>query len=166
MSPWKRPSIAVVTVQIQESSVQSDCAGRDGGPSDYVSIPTRKSASSLCSVPDPEVSTALSVLPPPTMSRVLGTLKAVKRRPHPSVGAHPTSFGALYARIRPVGGRLLLVPSACVAVRGSLQSLQTIRRYASGPPGGKSPGGFPGFSMGQQSQKGETLKEYVRFSFP
>jgi len=98
------------------------------------------------------------------MSRVLGTLKAVKRRPSSAVGTYPTSFSASYARTRPVGGRVLLVPSACITLKGSPQSLQTTRHYASGPPGGKGPGGFPGFSMGQQAQKGETLKEYVKLS--
>ncbi|KII86099.1 hypothetical protein PLICRDRAFT_44563 [Plicaturopsis crispa FD-325 SS-3] len=39
------------------------------------------------------------------------------------------------------------------------------RSYAQGPPGGGGKGGFPGFSMGPQHQKGEALKEYVSALF-
>ncbi|PPR01557.1 hypothetical protein CVT24_005883 [Panaeolus cyanescens] len=62
-----------------------------------------------------------------------------------------------YVRTRSTPGPLLLVPTACVALRGGFQSY----RYASGPGGGSGGGGgFPGFSMGPQHQKGEALKEY------
>ena len=39
-----------------------------------------------------------------------------------------------------------------------------VRTYAQGPPGGGM-GGFPGFSMGQQRQKGDALKEFVSIPF-
>ncbi|KAF9038696.1 P-loop containing nucleoside triphosphate hydrolase protein [Panaeolus papilionaceus] len=62
----------------------------------------------------------------------------------------------LYVKTRRIPGPLLLVPTACVALRGGFQSY----RYASGPGGGAGGGGFPGFSMGPQHQKGDALKEY------
>jgi hypothetical protein len=51
--------------------------------------------------------------------------------------------------------------------RGSLTTFNIQRfpvsvRYYSQPPGGPKGGGFPGFSLQPQHQKGEALKEYVR----
>jgi hypothetical protein len=77
-----------------------------------------------------------------------------------STSQHTTRRSGLqYARTRTRPGPLLVVPSACVALRGGVQSL---RGYANGAGGGGGKG-FPGFSLGPQHQKGEALKEYVRW---
>ncbi|KAK7694949.1 hypothetical protein QCA50_002137 [Cerrena zonata] len=48
------------------------------------------------------------------------------------------------------------VPAAQPLLRGNPGTRIGVRTYAQGPPGG----GFPGFSMGQQRQKGDALKEF------
>ncbi|KAF8194661.1 P-loop containing nucleoside triphosphate hydrolase protein [Pholiota molesta] len=73
-----------------------------------------------------------------------------------SINKSLTRTGLQYARTRTHPGPLLVVPSACVALRGGVQSL---RGYANGAGGGGGKG-FPGFSLGPQHQKGEALKEY------
>lgn len=55
--------------------------------------------------------------------------------------------------------RLVLTTSNLPLVRSNLGSL---RHYAQPPGGSGQGGGFPGFSMGGQHQKGDALKEYVR----
>jgi hypothetical protein len=57
-------------------------------------------------------------------------------------------------------GPSLVVPTACVPFRSGFGN---VRHYANPPGGGIPGGGFPGFSLGQQQQKGDALKEYVRF---
>lgn len=56
--------------------------------------------------------------------------------------------------------RRAAVPAAQPLLRANVVSQIGVRTYAQGPPGGGM-GGFPGFSMGQQRQKGEALKEFV-----
>lgn len=56
--------------------------------------------------------------------------------------------------VRP--GPLLVVPTACVPLRSGDGN---VRHYANGPGRGMPLGGF---SLGQQQQKGDALKEYVR----
>jgi hypothetical protein len=53
---------------------------------------------------------------------------------------------------------LLVVPRACVALQGGFGN---VRHYAN-PPEGGMPRGFSAFNLGQQPQKGDALKEYVR----
>jgi len=64
----------------------------------------------------------------------------------------------LSARVSPVGLRLLrpfeLEPLAELKHR---RNAAQIRSYAQGPPGG----GFPGFSLQQQRNKGDALEEFV-----
>ena len=100
------------------------------------------------------------------MSRSLNSLSKFAR-PHTEIGCS-SSFGPsqllptrrnishLYTRtcIRP--GPLLVVPTACVPLRSGFGN---VRQYANFPGGGL-PQGFPG--LGQQQQKGDALKEYVR----
>jgi hypothetical protein len=77
--------------------------------------------------------------------------RAVSRLPTPAL-SHPTPA---LSRLTP-----LLARSGTV---GYVSNLPRHRRgYASQPPGGQRPGGgFPGFSLGPQHQKGDALKEYV-----
>lgn len=57
--------------------------------------------------------------------------------------------------------RKAALPNVQPILRGNAASrLGSVRTYAQGPGGGM-PGGFPGFSMGQQRQKGDALKEFV-----
>ena len=67
----------------------------------------------------------------------------------------PRNIGLRYTRTSVRPGPLLVVPTACVPLRSSFGS---IRHYANFPGG--MPQGFPG--LGQQQQKGDALKEYVR----
>ena len=75
---------------------------------------------------------------------------ALARRP-----ATSRSLGALLRRAA--------VPAAQPLIGNGLSRIG-VRTYAQGPPGGGM-GGFPGFSMGQQRQKGDALKEFVGISF-
>jgi len=66
-----------------------------------------------------------------------------------------------YTRTRARSGPFLLVPTACISIpNGFLNGIA--RSYSTGPGGGQGGGGFPGFSLGQQHQKGDALKQYVR----
>ena len=67
----------------------------------------------------------------------------------------PRNIGLRYTRTSVRPGPLLVVPTACVPLRSSFGN---IRHYANFPGG--MPQGFPG--LGQQQQKGDALKEYVR----
>lgn len=99
------------------------------------------------------------------MSRILASTKLFSRfSPTVTKGFDSISQSSRtalqYARTRTRPGPLILVPSACIALRTGL------RHYANGPRGppggGAGGGGFPGFSLGPQHQKGDALKEYVR----
>ena len=61
-----------------------------------------------------------------------------------------------YTRLCVRSEPLLVIPTACVPLRSSLGN---VRHYANFPGGGM-PQGFP--FLGQQQQKGDALKEYVR----
>lgn len=84
-------------------------------------------------------------------------LNAPARTPYAAVS--PLAAGR-----HPALSRVLSPLTVCAPLHLSLQ----VRGYAQGPPGGGEgiggKGGFPGFSLGPQHQKGEALKEYVRLT--
>ena len=97
------------------------------------------------------------------MSRSLNSLSKFAR-PQSEIGCLssfgpsqllPRNINLRYTRtcVRP--GPLLVVPTACVPLRSGFGN---VRHYANFPGG--LPQGFPG--LGQQQQKGDALKEYVR----
>jgi len=98
------------------------------------------------------------------MSRSLNSLSKFAR-PQNEIGCTssfvpslllPRNINLRYTRtcVRP--GPLLVVPTAYVPLQSVLGN---VRHYANFPGGGM-PQGFPG--LGQQQQKGDALKEYVR----
>ena len=99
------------------------------------------------------------------MSRLLTSLPKFAHPPSEiwSTSSFVRRFSVQYARtcVRP--GPLLVVPTACVPRSG----FRHARHYANAPGGGGGMpgGGFPGFSLGQQQQKGDALKDYVRGFF-
>ena len=95
------------------------------------------------------------------MSRSLNSLSKFAR-PQSEVGSFlpsqllPRNICLRYSRTCIRAGPLLAIPnSACVPLRSGFGN---IRHYANFPGG--LPQGFPG--LGQQQQKGDALKEYVR----
>ena len=94
------------------------------------------------------------------MSRSLNSLSNFAR-PQSEVGSFlpsqllPRNICLRYSRISIRSGPLLAIPTACVPLRSGFGN---IRHYANFPGG--LPQGFPG--LGQQQQKGDALKEYVR----
>ena len=93
------------------------------------------------------------------MSRSLSSLSKLAR-PQSEFGSFvplqllSRNFNLRYTRtcVRP--GPLLVVPTACVPLRSGFGN---VRHYANGIPHN-----FPGLNLGQQQQKGDALKEYVR----
>ncbi|KIM39539.1 hypothetical protein M413DRAFT_447019 [Hebeloma cylindrosporum] len=98
------------------------------------------------------------------MSRVFASTKSFSRLPPIATAnvAQSSRTVVQYARTRMRPGPLILVPSAYIALRTGFQSPRHYANGPRGPPGGGAGGGggFPGFSLGQQHQKGDALKEY------
>jgi hypothetical protein len=97
------------------------------------------------------------------MSRSLNSLSKFAR-PQSEIGCHssfvptqllPRNISLRDTRTCVRSGRLLVIPTACVPLRSGFGN---VRHYANFPGG--IPQGFPG--LGQQQQKGDALKEYVR----